>query len=348
MMRDINLRDLARVVLATAALGAGVAIVALLLWALAEVWLLMFAGLIFAVFVRSLITPLAHHTRMPDALAYALVIVLVLLLTVATLLVFIPVFSEGIETLVQDLPQTLGRIGKQLERYEWGRDMLTKMGDTDLSSLTAGTFSRLTGVFSTALGAFSSFVLVILTGLYLAADPATYREGAIGLLPPPFRTRAHLILEAQRRVLTWWLIGRLASMGIVGILTWLALLMLGIPFAATLALLAGVLSFIPNIGPIISAIPAVLIGAGISPVMGLYVLLIYVGVQLVETYFITPVITRRTIDLAPAVALIMQIAFAALYGFLGLLLATPLTVVIMVFIKTIYVQDILGEPVDLP
>ena len=293
-------------------------------------------------------TPLVRHTGLPDLAAYTLVVLLMLVLSAATLVIFVPLLVDGIASLTEALPTTLARVGAQLEHYAWGRDLLTQLGDVDWGNLTAGTLSRLAGFFSTAFGALSAFVLVTITGLYLAADPAAYRDGTIALLPPRARARAAAILEAQRHAIEWWLIGRFASMAVVGLLTWLALLALGVPLAATLALLAGLLSFIPNIGPILSAIPAVLIGAAVAPTTGLYVVLLYIAVQVVETYLITPLIQRRTINLPPATVLIMQIAFTALYGFLGLLLATPLTVLLMVFIKTIYMEEILGERTTLP
>ena len=123
----------------------------------------------------------------------------------------------------------------------------------------------------------------------------------------------------------------------------IGLYILGIPLALTLGLLAGLLSFIPNFGPIISAIPALLLAFIQSPVTALYVLGLYVGVQLIESNLVTPMIERNTIELPPAVTILFQLALAVMVGGLGLVLATPLLAVIIVVIQMVYIQDILGD-----
>lgn len=137
-------------------------------------------------------------------------------------------------------------------------------------------------------------------------------------------------------------------MAVVGILTWLGLVLLQVPLAMTLAILAALLSFVPNVGPILSAIPAALVGLAQSPTTALYVVGLYVAVQTIESYLITPLIQREAVLLAPALVLTMQLAFGLLFGFLGLLVATPLTVILVVLVKMLYLEDRLGEKVELP
>lgn len=135
---------------------------------------------------------------------------------------------------------------------------------------------------------------------------------------------------------------------VVGALTWVGLLALGTPFALTLAMVAALLSFIPNIGPILSAVPAVLIGLTVSPTMALYVMLLYIGVQTVETYLITPLIQRSIIAMPPALLMTAQLAMGVPLGVLGLLVAAPLTLVLLVLVETLYIQDTLGESAETP
>lgn len=135
---------------------------------------------------------------------------------------------------------------------------------------------------------------------------------------------------------------------VVGAFTWVGLLALGAPFALTLATVAALLSFIPNIGPILSAVPAVLVGLTISPTMALYVMLLYIGVRIVETYLVTPLIQRSIIAMPPALLMTAQLAMGVPLGVLGLLVAAPLTLVVLVLVETLYIQDTLGESAEAP
>jgi predicted PurR-regulated permease PerM len=151
------------------------------------------------------------------------------------------------------------------------------------------------------------------------------------------------ILHQVYESLRWWLIGKFGSMIFIGFLTWVGLSILGVPIALTLALLAGLLSFIPNFGPILSAIPALLIAFIDSPVTALYVLILYVLVQVVESNLVTPLIERETVELPPALTVVFQLGLGTLVGGLGLVLATPLLAMIVVVVQLVYLQDILGD-----
>jgi predicted PurR-regulated permease PerM len=129
----------------------------------------------------------------------------------------------------------------------------------------------------------------------------------------------------------------------IGLLTWLGLYILGVPLSLTLGLLAGLLSFIPNFGPIISALPAILLAFIESPMKAVYVLILFVIVQIIESNIVTPLIERETVELPPALTIIFQLVLAVLIGGLGLVLATPLLAVIMVLIQMVYIEDILGD-----
>jgi predicted PurR-regulated permease PerM len=146
--------------------------------------------------------------------------------------------------------------------------------------------------------------------------------------------------------LRWWLVGRIAGMTAVGILTWIGLMLLGVPLSFTLATLAAVLDFVPNIGPIIAAIPALLVGLTESPMTGLYVALLYIAIQIAEGSLMTPLIEQETVSLAPVLLLSAQLIMGVLFGVLGLLLATPILVVLVILIKMLYIEDVLGDSVE--
>ncbi len=129
----------------------------------------------------------------------------------------------------------------------------------------------------------------------------------------------------------------------IGVLTWIGLSVIGVPLALTLGLIAGLFSFVPNFGPILSAVPAILLAFVDSPTSALYVLILFVVVQLIESNLVTPLIERRTVELPPVLTIFAQLALTILVGAVGLILATPILAVVMVLVQTIYIQDVLGD-----
>ena len=140
-----------------------------------------------------------------------------------------------------------------------------------------------------------------------------------------------------------WLVGMLAAMAIIGVSSAIGYVLLGLPLAFALAMIAFFLAFIPNVGPWIAGVPAVLVGFTVSPQMALYVVLVYGGIQLVESYMITPIIFQKTVDLPPALLLFFQVLLGILQGGLGLLMAAPLLAVLMVVVNELYVKDVLEK-----
>ena len=203
--------------------------------------------------------------------------------------------------------------------------------------------SRITGIVSGTLGLLGYGVLIFFIGLFFAAQPGVYLDGIVKLAPLSKRPRAREALTAAGDALTWWLVGKFISMAIIGVLTGLGLWLLGIELAISLALLAAVLTFIPNFGPIIAAIPAVLIGLLQSPLTAVWVVALYVAIQTIESYLITPLIQQRTVSLPPALTITTQLLMGVLLGGMGLALATPLTAAGLVLVRMLYIEDLLGD-----
>ncbi len=185
--------------------------------------------------------------------------------------------------------------------------------------------------------------IILAIGLYLAAEPGLYKNGFLQLIPAARRARTREVLEAVGSTLQWWLWGKLLGMLVIGVLTTLGLLLLGIPLALTLGLLAALLTFIPNIGPILAVVPAALLALIESPTKAFYVLALYFVIQTIESYLITPLVQRRTISMPPALTITAQMVMGVLLGAMGVVLATPLTAAAMVVVKMLYVEDALGE-----
>jgi predicted PurR-regulated permease PerM len=208
--------------------------------------------------------------------------------------------------------------------------------------------SKIAGIFSTAFGAVGSFLIVLVLGVYFAAEPKTYVNGTARLFPEEHRGRVCEAFGHTGHALRWWLIGRIAAMAAVGVLTFIGLMILGVPFAFVLALLNMLLDFIPNIGPLIAAIPAIMVGLSQDAMTALWVAVLYLVVQSLEGFLITPYIQQRIVSLPPALLLAAQLVMGAGFGILGLLLAPPLAVVAMVLVQMLYLRDVLGEQVKLP
>lgn len=162
------------------------------------------------------------------------------------------------------------------------------------------------------------------------------------------RPRGSEVARELAHALRWWFMGRLTSMLIVFVFTWIGLTLLGTPLAFLLALIAGLFSFVPTFGPVTSAVPAVLVGLSASPMGAVWVALLCLGVQMVESYGITPFIQRRAVRVPPALLLGFQLIMGAAAGVLGLIVATPVVVILMVLAQMLYVQDRLGEEARLP
>ena len=196
---------------------------------------------------------------------------------------------------------------------------------------------------SSTINLIASFFIVLFIAIYLSFEPEIYLNGFVKLFPIDRRKRICEVLLEVGQALKWWLLGRIASMAIVGVLTVIGLLILSVPMAFSLGFIAGLLTFIPNIGPILAAVPAVLIGFTISPQTAFYVILLYVIVQAIENYLITPFIQQKTVHLPPALALAIQVIAGVLFGFLGLTLSAPLAAGAMVALNRLYIQDVLGD-----
>ena len=187
-----------------------------------------------------------------------------------------------------------------------------------------GGLGRLTSAVSSALGAVTSFVMILVIGIFIAVEPRLYERGIAWMLPLRSRDRFYRTSSRMGATLRRLMAGRLLGMAVEGVGTWALLALGGVPMAALLGLLTGILAFLPNIGAIISGVLIVLVGFSAGVETGLWAIAVYVIVQVVDGYLIVPYVARKTVDLAPALVLGAQLLFGALFGILGLALADPL------------------------
>lgn len=186
-----------------------------------------------------------------------------------------------------------------------------------------------------------SFVVMV----FVAFDPLVYQRGVLWLVPSQHDAIARQTMQRLGVAMRWWMIGRLASMTVIGVLTSLGMWLIGMPAPIALGALAGLLSFVPNVGPIVASVPGLLLGLGEGSWMVLWALGVYIVVQLVESNAITPLVEQYAVSVPPGVMIVTQFIFAVLAGVWGMIVATPLLVVAMVLVQQLYVREGLHKPI---
>jgi predicted PurR-regulated permease PerM len=336
-IRSFPWRALAGIVLAGLAL--------FLLWPASQVFLVIFAAVLFAILVDGLAALLCQYLPVPRMASRGGIILLLLILLLVFFMLAGPRLSDELFQLGERLPRAIDQLNKLIRDQPWGR-LVTNMEIADHLRPSIGqVLAGVSGVFSTAFGAMVNVLVILFIGLYLAVQPELYIRGLLHLMPRADRRRGEEILDALAHALRWWLVGRFASMTLVAVLTTIGLELIDLPLALVLGVIAGLFSFVPYVGPIASVVPALLIGLTISPLMPLYALLVYALVQFTEGNFLTPLIQKYAVSLPPAVLLSAQFAMGLFYGLFGVLLATPMAVVVIVLVQMLYVQGLLKYPV---
>jgi predicted PurR-regulated permease PerM len=321
---------------------------AYLLWKVSGVLLLVFAGILVAVVLDGLTELTDRHT--PLGRGWSLLVVLVVLvLALGVIGAWLgPFIADQITELFQRLPKAVDIIRSKLETNEWGRVLLRNMPDPSQFLSGAGQLlGPLAGAFTTALGVIGNVVVILIVGIFIAVDPDLYITGALHLIPSNRRTRAREVVHMLGHALQRWFMGRLASMAVIGILTCIGLSVAGIALPVALGFLAGILSFIPYIGPILALIPMLLVASLQSPTLALYALAVYGVVQFAESNLISPLIQKRMVSIPPALLITAQMLGGVVAGALGILLAEPAAVIALVIVQMLYIQDVLGESVPL-
>jgi predicted PurR-regulated permease PerM len=194
----------------------------------------------------------------------------------------------------------------------------------------------------------ADFVLVVIAGLYIAAAPRLHRQGLVKLFPIRHHARVESSLEASGQALRLWLTSQLIAMACVAVLSTVAFWLIGLPSAIALGLIAGLADFIPFLGPILGALPAVLIAFSVSGETALWTVLAVIAIQQIEGNVIFPLVARSVISIPPALALFAILIGSVLFGTLGLIFGFPLAVVTFVLVKKLYVRETLGEQTDVP
>jgi predicted PurR-regulated permease PerM len=303
---------------------------------------LVFGGILFAVFLRMLASRIAALLPVLERAALPIAVIVLLALAGLAALWTAPRLSDQLGQLTDQLPSSLDHLRHAVEGHPFGQWLLSTSRSASSDGQQAFKLGeRLVAYLFEGVG---SLVIVLFLGLYFAADPQRYLDGSVRLLPMERRPPVREALIEAGRTLERWLFGRLLAMAFVGVTTGAALAVMGIPLAFLLGLSAGLLGFIPYIGPLVSGVPAVLLALeqhGVQTAAGIVVL--YLGIQTVQDYLLTPVIQQYTVSLPPVLTITSQIFAGIWVGPIGVTLATPLTVVLMVLVRRLYIEAYLGD-----
>ena len=317
-----------------------------LLWALLPVLMLVFGAIVFAAMLLSLSDLLRRV--LPVSHGIALGIVLVVLSSGLGLLLWLfgSQVAREVATLVEALPPAYEQFQDWVEETTVG-SLLAEQIDTLRNNV--GRIATSAGAMAmTFSGGLMNLLLVLIGAIYIAAQPGMYRAGLLQLIPKPVRDVSADALDSSARALRLLLGGQLVAMAVVAVLTGIGLWLLGVPAAFALALIAFLLDFVPIIGPIAAAIPGILLGFTVSPQVGLATTALYIVIQQIESNLLQPLIQQRAVELPPALLLFSLLVFGSLQGFAGLLLAAPLTVVLYVLVKRLYVRELLDTETVIP
>jgi predicted PurR-regulated permease PerM len=329
-------------VVASATLASAI-IVGAICWLIGDVLLVLAAGLLVAIAIGSFTDWLMARgvARRGLALATVMITIAAGLSILGWLLA--PEISAQTDELVQQVPRAWNGLMESLRRYEWGRALVSPHAGEPLAVV-----SNATGVVASALRTLGELGIVIVIGTYLALDPEPYRRGLLRLVPSQRRARTAEVLAVVEVALQRWLLSRLVAMVIVASATALGLWLLSVQLALTLGLLSGLLTFVPYLGAIVSAVPAVLIALTQGRMAVLNVVLLYVAVHVIEGYMVTPLIEQQAVWLPPALSIAAQVTLFTLAGVSGLALASPIAATALVVVNMLYIEDRLGETAAVP
>ncbi|HWH71212.1 MAG TPA: AI-2E family transporter, partial [Candidatus Sulfotelmatobacter sp.] len=324
-------------------------VIALLVWQTIHMLLVIFVGVLLALFLRGLSDWLQGHTHLPAGWSLAVVVVGLLGSLGLTGYLLAPEISLQVDNLEEQLPRAIQHLEEQLRGTAWGERLLQSFQGGGKSLAGAhGALSKASGIASSTFGVVVGTVVCLFVGFYLAVSPRIYLTGVIQLFAPQERDRVAQVLRTLGTTLQRWLLGRLSLMALNAIVTALGLWLLGIPLALVLGILSGLLNFVPNFGPIIAGIPAVLLALMEGPSKVLYVVAFYVGYQMLDGYVLTPLVQKQTIALPPALTIAAQALFGVLLGTMGIVLAVPLAAVILVLVKMLYLRETPAQAVPSP
>lgn len=300
---------------------------------------LLFGGVVFGVFLNVASQHMAQWLRVPRRGTLLLIVAGALMLIGVLLVAMVPEVFSQLQELVQRFPTYRRQVVEELRGIDPDSALLNELADQlaqattqlpeNLTDRAMQLLSGAAGLLSTTLGALAVLLIVFSVAVYLAWEPEMYVRGILFLLPEHWHASARRIMRDTSRALAWWFMGQSVSVFLLFALTALGLWLIGVPFALMFGVLTGLMAFVPNLGPVIAAVPTLLLALaqGFPEMWATLGLLVFL--QNLEGFFITPNIHRRLIQLPPALVLATMLILGTLVGVIGLFVAMPLVVAIL-------------------
>ncbi|WP_066218922.1 AI-2E family transporter [Formosa haliotis] len=308
----------------------------LLLKATFRVFLLILAGALIAIFFRGLSSFIQKKTKWKEGICVAISIISTFLIVIGLFWLIGAKVQDQMAELVETLPKTVENAKAKLNESSIGRTIVDNFSSRDSIEKAQGFAGQF---FQSTFGFFGDLYVILFIGIFFTISPKTYINGLVQLIPIKGQETGRQVLNNISNQLLNWLKGTFFSMFIVFVLTAVGLAIIGIPLWLVLALLAGLICFIPNFGPLIALIPAVLIGLLQSPETALLVAGLYILIQFIESNFITTLVQKKLLNLPPALIIIAQLIMGTLTGIWGLVLATPIIVILIVLVQDLYIKN---------
>jgi predicted PurR-regulated permease PerM len=312
-------------------------------WRLSSVLILAFAAVLVAVLLVGLANVIETHTRLPWPWAFTTGVLVIALFLIGVIVLFGAQLAGQIDEVISRIPRAFDEAGRRIGIADASSELVNALSSASGSRIV----SQAARLGYTFIGMVADLVLVVAAAIYLGAD-RSFHLSAIKLLPPNQQERALSAMVASAHALRLWFLGQLISMILVGLLSGLAFWAIGLPLPLGLGLIAGLANFIPLLGPILGAIPAVILAMADDWAKVVWSVLAIVAIQQVEGYVILPLVQRRAVDASPAILLFAIATFGVLFGWMGIVMAVPLTVVLMVLVQKIWVREVLGEKTTVP
>ena len=320
-----------------------------ILWQIKQLLLLLFTAIVLATSLNILVKSFQKR-GIKRATAVFLSMLTLIVVAASFIWIVVPPFIDQFQALGQLVPKGIEKLDIWLDLLSERLDprIINFLPDTeDLNKQLQPLIQQFLGggltIFYGSLGVLVGILLLLAISLMLLADPDSYRRGFTRLFPSFYRHRVDEILDLCRIGLEGWLVGILFNMVVIAVLSFICLLILGIPLALSQAMLAGVMTFIPNVGPTLSVLSPMAIALIEAPWKSVAILILYIIIQQIESNILTPIVMAQQVSLLPAVTLLSQLFFATFFGFLGLLLSLPLTVVGQIWFKEVIIKDVLDN-----
>jgi predicted PurR-regulated permease PerM len=305
-----------------------------LAWRLASVLLLLFAAALVALALRCLCTPLEHRLGWPRRAALAAVVLGLAVVLSGSFWLLGAGAADELQALRETLPVALRALQDWLRQFAWGRWLIEAVAAVSAKPEDWQQMAGIaTGTLQATLGIVGAFVLVLVLGVYLAADAASYRRGLLRMVPPARRALAMRVLDGAADKLARWLVGQSLTMLAVGLLTAAGLSLIGMPLVFSLSVIAALLEIVPYFGPLATGVLVVALALTRGEEMALWAGLVCLAVQQTEAYVFQPMAQRWAVRLPPVLALLSVLVFGALFGVPGVLLAMPLMVLAMALVE---------------